>query len=68
MIGLSLDKGIEHGKEHRKPYYKSGAFDLSCRPHGGRGRKRDARACPWCYGNRMHKHKRAEPIIESEDD
>ena len=43
---MSLDKAIQHGKEHRKPYYKSGRFDKSCRPHGG---------CPWCRRNRLHK-------------
>lgn len=42
---MSLDKGIEHGKEWRRPYYGSAAFDRSCRPGGD---------CPWCYGNRMH--------------
>jgi len=40
-----LDKSIEHGKEHRKPYYRSGRYDRSCRPHG---------SCPWCLRNRMH--------------
>jgi len=55
---MSLDKAIEHGKEHRKPYYRSGKFDLTCRPNGG---------CPWCKRNRLHKHERAEPIVESED-
>lgn len=64
---MSLDKGIEHGKEHRKPYYKSGKFDITCRPHGGKGKKRDRVACPWCTGNRLHKHKRAELIIEPEE-
>ena len=39
-----LDKAIEHGKEHRKPYYHSGRVDLTCRPHGG---------CPWCERNRL---------------
>jgi hypothetical protein len=36
---MSLAKAIEHGKEHRKPYFKSERFDKSCRPHG---------ECPWC--------------------
>ena len=45
---MTLDKSIEHGKEHRKPYYKSQRFDKSCRPHG---------SCPWCAGNRMHNTK-----------
>lgn len=43
---MALDKAIKHGKEHRKPYYGSKAFDATCRNHGG---------CPWCEGNRKHK-------------
>ena len=43
---MSLDKSIAHGKEHRKPYRGSKAFDPSCRNHGG---------CPWCEENRKHK-------------
>jgi hypothetical protein len=42
---MSMDKAIKHGKEHRKPYYRSGRFDRTCRPHGG---------CPYCVGNRKH--------------
>ena len=30
---MSLDKAIEHGKEHRKRYYKSKAIDRTCRCH-----------------------------------
>lgn len=48
---MSLDKAIEHGKEHRKPYYKSKRFDRTCR-HGG--------TCDWCQENRMHSTKRRE--------
>ena len=44
---MSLDKAIKHGKEHRKPYYGSKAFDPSCRNHGG---------CPWCEENRKKKY------------
>lgn len=55
---MSLDKAIEHGKEHRKPYYRAGKYDPTCRPHGG---------CPWCKRNRLHKHEKAEPIIEPDD-
>lgn len=40
-----LDKAIMHGKERRKPYYQSGRFDRTCRPHGG---------CPWCLDDRLH--------------
>jgi len=46
---MSLNKAIEHKKEHRKKYYGSKAFDSSCRPHGG---------CPTCEGNRKHKDER----------
>lgn len=45
---MSLDKAIKHGKEKRKPYKKSKAFDTSCRNHG---------SCPWCKANRMRKSK-----------
>ena len=54
---MTLNKGIEHGKEHRKPYYKSGRFDRSCRPHGG---------CPWCEGGRLHKQQVADEHTEIE--
>ncbi|MBU0653702.1 MAG: hypothetical protein KJ914_01060 [Gammaproteobacteria bacterium] len=50
---MSLDKAIQHGKERRKPYHRSKQFDRTCRNHG---------SCPWCEGNRRHKHKRREPI------
>jgi hypothetical protein len=45
---MSLDKGIKHGKEKRKPYRKAKAFDASCRNHGG---------CPWCEASRTRKSK-----------
>lgn len=41
---MSLDKAIEHNKEHRKPYYGAKAFDRTCRNHGG---------CPCCENNRL---------------
>jgi hypothetical protein len=54
-----MDKAIEHGKEHRKPYYRyCERIDKTCRPGGD---------CPVCYGNRMHKHKRHEPMMEVDD-
>lgn len=40
---MALDKAIAAGKERRKPYRGSAAFDSTCRC-GGR--------CPWCVGNR----------------
>jgi hypothetical protein len=39
---VSLDKAIKHGKEHRKPYFRSGRFDRTCRPGG---------SCPYCRNN-----------------
>jgi len=48
---MSLEKGIQHGKEHRKPYYKSGRYDPTCRPNGG---------CPYCENNRAHKNKKKQ--------
>ena len=56
---MSLDKAIEHGKERRKPYRGSKAFDRSCRNHG---------TCGWCQSNRTIKDRRREPIIEKEDE
>jgi hypothetical protein len=41
-----MNKAIEHGKEHRKPYKGGKAFCCSCRNQGG---------CEWCLGNRMYK-------------
>lgn len=55
---MSFDKAIEHGKEHRKPYRDSRAFDRHCRNHGD---------CDWCKGNRTHKFKKREPLKEKEE-
>jgi hypothetical protein len=50
---MSLDKSIQHGKEHRKPYHKAGRHDRSCRPGG---------SCPWCQTNRQHSNERRKTI------
>jgi len=42
---MGLEKAIIYGKEKRKPYRNSKAFDYSCRNHG---------CCPWCQGNRAY--------------
>ena len=54
---MSLDKAIEHGKEMRKPYRGSKAFDYTCRNHG---------TCEWCAENRWHKFRDKHPQ-EDED-
>ena len=45
---MSMDKAIEHGKEHRKPWRgnaKFKNFDKTCRNHG---------SCDYCKFNRLH--------------
>lgn len=44
---MSLDKAVEHRKEHRKAYTGAKAVDRTCRNHGG---------CAWCRGNRTYKN------------
>jgi len=57
---MSLDKGIEHGKECRKEYRKSKRFDRTCRPNG---------SCEHCRGNRQHNNsKRSRSADEKFDD
>lgn len=56
---MSLDKAIQHGKEHRKPYRGSKAFDHTCRNHG---------SCDWCRENRQHKFKMSELRGSDEDE
>ena len=56
---MGLEKAIEHGKEHRKPYRGSKAFDYSCRNHGD---------CPWCKENRLHKRGNGQITIAELDE
>lgn len=46
---MSLDKAIEHRKEHRRPYKGAKAVDRTCRNHG---------SCDWCMSNRLHSSKK----------
>ena len=50
---MSLDKAIDHKKEHRKKYYKSKAIDRTCRNNG---------TCGYCKDNRLYKRKLQETI------
>lgn len=45
---MTLNKAIEHKKEHRKQYRGAKSVDTACRNHGG---------CPYCEENRLHKDK-----------
>jgi hypothetical protein len=48
---MAFDNHYPNRKDKRKPYYRAGKCDKSCRPNGG---------CPWCRGNRMHSTKKRE--------
>lgn len=54
---MSLDKGVEHGKEKRKKYRGGKAIDCTCRNNG---------SCSWCRDTRTHNTKRRK--TESEYD
>ena len=54
---MSLNKSIQHGKSHRKPYRGAKAIDSTCRNHG---------SCEWCHGNRTHKNDKRELAAEKE--
>ncbi len=47
---MSLDKAIKSGKEHRKPYRGSKAFDPSCRNN----------TCGACLSNKTHKNNKRD--------
>ena len=55
---MSLDKAIASGKEHRKPYRKSKAFDRSCRNHG---------TCGYCHQNRTIQKVREDERANNEE-
>lgn len=57
---MSLDKAIDHGKEHRNPYRGAKASDCTCRNHG---------SCEVCKGNRLYStRKRAESLKFREEE
>jgi hypothetical protein len=51
---MAFDNHYPNRKDWRKPYYKSKAFDWTCRNHG---------SCSWCANNRQFKNRRREPIV-----
>lgn len=55
---MSLDQSINHGHDHRKPYYGVKAIDKSCRNHG---------SDDWALGDRMHKHAKREQAMEDRE-
>jgi len=56
---MSLEKGIQHGKEKRRPYCRSGKHDRTCRPGG---------SCPWCKRNRRIRQLREEARAAVKED
>ena len=53
---MSLDKAIKYGKEHRKEFRGSKAFDKKCRCNG---------ACEYCKQNRLYKNlKKEEKMLD----
>lgn len=48
---MPLDKAIQHGKEHRKPYRGAAAWDSHCRNNN---------YCSWCRSDRTHANRRRE--------
>jgi hypothetical protein len=52
---MSLDKSIEHKKDHRKPYHGSKRFDRTCRNHG---------SCEWCKENRLYSSRKRRDALE----
>lgn len=54
---MSLDKSIQSGKSHRKPYRGAKAIDATCRNNG---------SCEWCHGNRAHRNDKRELATEQE--
>ena len=64
---MGLEKSIEHGKEHRKPYKGGKRVSYHCRNHGGkRHKKRNPWQCDWCLGNRINKYLRDEKVSAEE--
>lgn len=48
---MSLDKAIQHKKEHRRAYRGSKAFDHTCRNHG---------SCPYCEDTRTYQSRKTK--------
>lgn len=53
---MSLDKSIDHGKEHRKHYHGCKAIDPSCRNHGDDD---------WAKKNRLYQRIKAEEAADA---
>lgn len=52
---MAFYKAIQHGKENRRPWRGSKAFDPSCRNHKG---------CPWCAKGRRFFDRKARARVQ----
>lgn len=55
---MTLNKAIEHGKEHRKEYRGAKAASCTCRNHG---------TCSWCLENRLFKNTKREESAKAKE-
>lgn len=55
---MGLEKAIESGKDHRKPYTGAKSIALSCRNHGD---------CEWCKNNRMYRIKKCKEAMDDKE-
>lgn len=53
---MAFDNQLGKGKDWRKPYYDSRAFDWTCRNHG---------SCGWCEGARTFASHRRQPADQA---
>lgn len=56
-IQMSLDKSIQSGKSHHKPYRGAKSIDSTCRNHG---------SDKWFHGNRTRRNDKQELASEQE--
>lgn len=66
---MSLDKSIQNGRERRRRYYRRCfIIDRSCRPHGGKTKRRCRGQCLYCLGNRRIQTERDDMRVKGEID
>ena len=53
---MGLEKAIIHGKERRRPYRGTRAFDRQCRNHG---------SCTYCMSGRLYQRSKALGAAEN---
>jgi hypothetical protein len=54
---MAFDNHYPNRKDWRKKFHKAKAVDRTCRNHG---------SCPYCLGNRTHKHNLRKLMADNE--